>query len=215
MTARRRTRRSRRAASRSPRSRRSTSTAPTSGCATRSAITFESCSWRWATTVCRRPSMRRKPARQRDRDMKFRGKILQAGKTATGIEVQAKVVAALGSSKRPPVRATINGYTYRSTVAVMDGVFMLGISDEVRKGAGVKGGDTIDIDLELDDKPRDVELPADFSAALGRDAKAKKFFEGLSYSKKLRLVIPIDIKNVETRKQRIAETVKGLREGRA
>jgi hypothetical protein len=147
--------------------------------------------------------------------MRFRTKILPAGKTAAGIEVPAKVVAALGSSKRPPVRATINGYTYRSTVAVMGGVFMLGVSNEVRKNAGVAAGDTVDIDLELDDKPRDVELPPDFAAALGRDAKAKKFFDGLSYSKKLRLVIPIDVKNLETRKERIAKTVEGLREGRA
>ncbi len=60
--------------------------------------------------------------------MRFRTRILPAGKTAAGIEVPAKVVAALGSSKRPPVRATINGFTYRSTVAVMGGKFMLGVS---------------------------------------------------------------------------------------
>jgi len=147
--------------------------------------------------------------------MRFRGKILQAGKTATGIEVPAKVVAALGSSKRPPVRATINGYTYRSTVAVMGGTFMLGISEEVRNGAGVKGGDVIDIELELDDKPRDVELPADFAAALGRNAKAKKFFEGLSYSKKNVLVRALDVKNAEVRKERIAKTVDQLKAERA
>jgi Domain of unknown function (DUF1905)/Bacteriocin-protection, YdeI or OmpD-Associated len=146
--------------------------------------------------------------------MRFRTKILPAGKTAAGIEVPAKVVAALGSSKRPPVRATINGYTYRSTVAVMGGKFMLGVSNEVRKNAGVAAGDTVDIDLEVDTQTREVELPPDFAAALARDAKAKKFFEGLSYSKKLRLVIPIDIKNVETRKERIKQTVEGLREGK-
>jgi hypothetical protein len=147
--------------------------------------------------------------------MRFRTKILAAGKTAAGIEVPAKVVAALGSSKRPPVRATINGFTYRSTVAVMGGKFMLGVSNEVRESAGVAAGDTVDIDLELDTEARKVPIPTDFAAALARDAKAKKFFEGLSYSKKLRLVIPIDIKNVETRKQRIAKTVEQLREGRA
>ncbi len=125
------------------------------------------------------------------------------------------MVAALGSSKRPPVRATINGYTYRSTVAVMGGKFMLGVSNEVRSSAGVAAGDTVEIDLELDTEAREVELPPDFAAALARDAKAKKFFEGLSYSKKLRLVIPIDIKAVEVRKQRIAKTVEQLREGRA
>ena len=147
--------------------------------------------------------------------MRFRTKILPAGKTAAGIEVPAKVVAALGSSKRPPVRATINGYTYRSTVAVMGGKFMLGVSNEVRKHAGVEAGETVDIDLELDTQTREVEVPADFAAALARDAKAKQFFDSLSYSKKLRLVIPIDIKNPDVRKERIAKTVAGLREGRA
>ena len=147
--------------------------------------------------------------------MRFRTKILAAGKTAAGIEVPAKVVAALGSSKRPPVRATINGFTYRSTVAVMGGKFMLGVSNEVRKSAGVAAGDTVDIDLELDTEARDVPMPADFAAALARDVKAKKFFDGLSYSKKLRLVIPIDVKAADIRRQRIAETVAKLRAGDA
>jgi len=147
--------------------------------------------------------------------MRFRTKILQSGKTAAGIEVPAKVVAALGSSKRPPVRATINGYTYRSTVAVMGATYMLGISDDVRKAAGVAGGDTIDVDLELDTAPREVELPADFAAALNRDAKAKKFFAGLSFSKKTILVRALDVKAVDVRKERIAKTVEQLSEGRA
>jgi hypothetical protein len=147
--------------------------------------------------------------------MRFRTKILQSGKTATGIEVPAKVVAALGSSTRPPVRATINGYTYRSTVAVMGATYMLGISDDVRKAAGVAGGDTIDVDLELDTAPREVELPVDFAAALNRDAKAKKFFAGLSFSKKTILVRALDVKAVDVRKERIAKTVEQLSEGRA
>src|SRR5258708_19606653 len=125
--------------------------------------------------------------------MKFRTKILAAGKTAAGIEVPAKVVAALGSSKRPPVRVTINGYTYRSTVAVMGGVFMLGVSNEVRQSAGVAAGDKVDIELELEDKPRDVELPADLSAALVRNAKAKKFFEALSFSQNIVLISALSL----------------------
>jgi hypothetical protein len=146
--------------------------------------------------------------------MRFRTKILPAGKTAAGVEVPAKVVAALGTSKRPPVRVTINGYTYRSSVAVMGGKFMLGVSNEVRKEADVAAGETVDIDIELDTQPRDVTLPPDFAKALDKDAKAKRFFEGLSYSGKLRLVTPIDIKNPETRQRRIAETISKLREGR-
>src|SRR6266851_1692370 len=110
--------------------------------------------------------------------MRFRTKILPAGKTAAGIEVPAKVVAALGSSKRPPVRATIKGFTYRSTVAVMGGKFMLGVSNEVRKSAGVAAGDTVDIDLELDTEAREVPIPPDFAAALARSVKGQEILRG-------------------------------------
>jgi len=74
--------------------------------------------------------------------MKFRTTLLQGDKTATGIEIPPQIVERLGSSKRPPVRVTINGYTYRSTIAVMGGKFMLGVSADVRKAAGVSGGVT-------------------------------------------------------------------------
>jgi hypothetical protein len=148
--------------------------------------------------------------------MRFRAKILQSGKTAAGIEVPEKVVAALGSSKRPPVRATINGFTYRTSVASMGGKFMLGVPPEFREGAGVAAGDTVDIELELDTEPREVSIPPDLAAALARDARAKKFFDGLNYSNKRRLVIPIEAtKSPETRERRIAKTVEQLREGRA
>ena len=60
-----------------------------------------------------------------------------AGKTAAGIEVPAEVVTALGQGKKPPVRVTIKGYTYRSTVATVGGRFMVGVSNEVRASAGV------------------------------------------------------------------------------
>jgi hypothetical protein len=64
--------------------------------------------------------------------MRFRATIQLAGKTATGIRVPGEVVASLGASKRPPVRVTINGHTYRNTVAPMGGVFMIGVSAENR-----------------------------------------------------------------------------------
>lgn len=147
---------------------------------------------------------------------RIRAKILQSGKTACGIEIPATVVAGLGPSRKPAVKATINGYTYRSSIASMGGKFMLGVSAEVRERSGAKGGDTVDLDLELDTEPREVAIPADFQRALDRDAKAREFFLGLSYSNKRRLVEPIGaIKNPETRQSRIARTVASLREGRA
>src|SRR5258707_4204205 len=110
--------------------------------------------------------------------MKFRTKILAAGKTAAGIEVPAKVVAALGSSKRPAVRITINGYTYRSTVAVMGGKFMVGVSAANRDKTGVSGGDEVDVDIELDIEPREVIVPPDLATELNGDAKARQRFDG-------------------------------------
>jgi antitoxin component of MazEF toxin-antitoxin module len=148
--------------------------------------------------------------------MRIRTKILVSGKTAAGVEVPAKVVAALGSSKRPPVRATINGFTYRTSIASMGGKFMMGIPPEFREGAGVAAGDTVDIDLELDNEPRVVAVPPDLAAALARDPAAKKFFEGLNYSNQRRVVTPIEtIKSAEARQRRIEKTVEQLRAGRA
>ena len=146
--------------------------------------------------------------------MRFRTKVLRAGKTATGVEVPAQVVEALGSTKRPLVKVTINGYTYRNAIAPMGGVFMLGISEEVRNRSGVQGGDTIDVDVELDTQPREVEVPPELAKALAKDAKAKKYFESLSYSKKNALVAPIaNGKTPETRSRNLAKAMEALRKG--
>jgi hypothetical protein len=147
--------------------------------------------------------------------MKFTATLEQGGKTATGIRVPPSVVESLGTSKKPPVRVTINGYTYRSTVAVMGGVFMLGVSAEVRQHAGVAGGDQIEVDIELDTEPRTVAVPPDLAAALDADPQARQFFDGLSYSNKFRLARAVDVKSVDVRQQRIASTVSMLREGRS
>jgi bifunctional DNA-binding transcriptional regulator/antitoxin component of YhaV-PrlF toxin-antitoxin module len=147
--------------------------------------------------------------------MQFHATVQQSGKTATGIEVPDEVVASLGSSKRPPVRVTINGYTYRTTVASLGGVFMLGVSAEVRERAGIVAGDEVEVDIELDTEPREVEVPPDFTDALDQDPDAKRFFAGLSYSNKRRIMLAIaDAKTAETRRRRITKAVDTLRESR-
>jgi hypothetical protein len=147
--------------------------------------------------------------------MKFQTTLLSHGKTATGVEVPPEVVASLGTSKKPAVRVTINGYTYRSSVAVMGGKFMLRVSAENRAGAGVAAGDIIEVDLELDTEPREVALPADFVRALEENADAKRFFEGLSYSNKRRHILGIeDAKTDQTRQLRIAKSIRLFQEGK-
>jgi hypothetical protein len=147
--------------------------------------------------------------------MRFHTSIQQSGKTATGIQVPPEVVESLAAGKRPSVRVTIQGYTYRSTVAPMGGVFMLPVSAEVREQAHVSAGDEVDVDVELDSEPREVSVPADFANALEGDAAAKRFFEGLSYSNKRRLVLSVEeAKSAETRQKRIAKAISALREGK-
>jgi Bacteriocin-protection, YdeI or OmpD-Associated/Domain of unknown function (DUF1905) len=144
---------------------------------------------------------------------RFQTTLLAAGKTATGIEVPPKVVAALGSSKRPPVKVTINGHSFRSTVGVMNGKFMVGVSAQNREAAKVAAGDKLNVEPQLDAQPREVSVPSDFQRVL--KGEAKRTFEGLSYSKKRYLVENIEAaKSDETRQRRIEKAVTALRAGR-
>ena len=143
--------------------------------------------------------------------MKFRTSLELHGKTATGIEVPADNVAALDAGKRPAVRVTVNGHTWRSTVAVMGGRNLVGVSAENRAAAGVSAGDVIDVELVLDTEKREVEVPADLEAALTANPDAAAAFAALSYSNKSRHVLSIEgAKTDETRARRIAKAVSDL-----
>jgi hypothetical protein len=145
----------------------------------------------------------------------FRAVIEAHGKTATGIEVPAEVVEALGPSRRPKVRATVAGHTYRSSVASMGGRFLLGVSAEVRRAANVAAGDEVDVALELDEEIREVVVPDDFAEALAAVPAAQTFFDGLSYSQRRWFVLGIEeAKKPETRVRRIDKAVARLAEGR-
>jgi len=138
--------------------------------------------------------------------LRFRTEIQTAGKTATGIEIPPDVITKLGTSKKPAVQVTLKGYTYRSTVAVMGGKFMVSVSADVREKAGVAGGETVDVQIQLDTEPREVELPPQLVAILSKDAEAKANFEKLSYSKKKVHALAITTaKTAETLAKRIAK----------
>jgi len=107
---------------------------------------------------------------------------------------------------------TINGYTYRNTIAVMGGVYMVGVSAENRDKARVAGGDEVDIDIELDTQPRELTLPPDFSEILDRHPDARQVFDALSHSRQQALVLPIEqAKTSETRQRRLDKALEALR----
>ena len=136
------------------------------------------------------------------------------GKTATGLAVPDEVVERLGAGKRPAVKVTIGDYTYRTTVAPMGGRSMVPLSAEHRSAAGVVAGDEIDVDIEADQEPRTVAVPADLGAALAGDEQARTFFDGLSYSRRKEWVRWIEeAKRAETRADRIDKAVASLHAG--
>ncbi len=144
--------------------------------------------------------------------MRFRATVELGGKTATGFEVPPDVVEALGAGKRPPVTVTLNGHTYRSTVASMGGRYLLPLSAENRTAAGLNAGDEVDVDIELDTQPRVVEVPADLQAAIDGDPQAKAAWERLSYSHQRQHVLAIEeAKAAATRERRIAKALEMLR----
>ena len=145
----------------------------------------------------------------------FRTTLRAEGKTATGFEVPPEVVEALGSGKKPKVTVTINGYTYRSTVFPYTEAFMLPLAAEHRVPAGVKAGDEIEVTLELDTAPREIEVPPELAAALDADPQAKAFFDGLSYSNKRVFTLNVEgTSNPDTKARRVEKAIALMREGR-
>lgn len=144
--------------------------------------------------------------------MRFTAPLVLHGKTATGFEVPEEVITGFAAGKRPPVKVTINGYTYQNTIAPMGGKFFIGVSAEHREGAGVAAGDRLEIDLELDTAPREVDPPADLLAALDAEPGARQRFEALSYTMRKEHTRSVtSAKAAATRQRRIDKIVAGLR----
>lgn len=147
--------------------------------------------------------------------MRFRSVVELGGKTATGIAVPDDVVAALDGGRRPPVVVTLGNHRFRTTVAPMGGRFFVPLSAENRTAAGVAAGDVVDVSVELDTAPREVEVPDDLRSALGEDPGASAFFEQLSFTHRKEWVRWVtEAKKSETRASRVARVLEALRSGR-
>jgi hypothetical protein len=126
----------------------------------------------------------------------------------TGIVVPDAVITQLAAGKRPAVVVNVNGYEYRNTVGVMGGKCMISISSEVRKSTGLKGGDPIHVELTVATAPREVQVPADFEAALAASPQARVFFAQLSNGLQRYHVDNINAaKTDDTRKRRVEKAI--------
>ncbi len=141
---------------------------------------------------------------------------LQARGPAAAVVLDDEKVAAIGEgAKRFPVRATVNGYSWRTSVARMGGEFLVGLNREVREGAGVAAGDSVEVRLALDTEPREVVVPKALADALAGDAAAATAFEKLAYTHRKEYARWIDeAKRDETRERRVVQAIEMLREGK-
>ena len=148
--------------------------------------------------------------------MRFRTTVQLDGKTATGLLVPDEVVSGLGESRKPAVTVTLNGFTYRSTIAARGGRYLIPVSADVRRQSGVSAGDEVDVEVELDTAPREITVPADLAERLDAEPEVRAFFESLSYSLKSVHTLSIEqAKTAETRARRIDKAMDTLRQGRA
>ena len=142
--------------------------------------------------------------------MRFETTMFLSGNN-TGIEVPPEVVESFGAGKRPPVVVTVNGFEYRSTIAPMGGMFLIPFSSDKRAATGIRGGDPIVVDLELDTAPRTVDVPDDLAAALDATPGAREAWDRLSPSHRKAHVTAIEgAKAAETRQRRIAKAIEAL-----
>lgn len=140
---------------------------------------------------------------------------LTASGNNTGIVVPDLIIEQLGAGKRPAVVVDVNGYAYRSTVAVMGGLYLIGLSAAVRAATGLAGGDPIRVTLTVASSPRAVEMPADFAAALDSQPGARQFFDTLPNSLQRYHVDNVNTaKSPGTRQRRIDKAIGLFLEGK-
>jgi hypothetical protein len=143
--------------------------------------------------------------------MDFTTELEATGGTTTGFVVPDAVVEALGAGRRPKVAATVNGHTWRTSIASMGGRHLLGASAAVRAAAGIAAGETHTVTVEVDDAPRTVEVPDELAVALAASPTAAAAWAALSYSQQRRHVDPLAAaKAPETRARRVAATMAAL-----
>jgi hypothetical protein len=142
------------------------------------------------------------------------GELVARGPAAALVLNDDQVAAVGEGAKRFPVVATVNGYTWRTSVARMGGEFLVGLNKEVRAGAGAQAGDTVALELKLDTDPRTVELPPALAQALEADPKAKATYDGLAFTHRKEYARWIaEAKREETRERRVAKALEMLHAG--
>lgn len=146
-----------------------------------------------------------------DSHLEFKTTLYKSGGNTTGIIVPPEIVDGLGAGKKPKVVVVLNGFTYRSSIAVMGGDFMIPVSADIRASAKVAGGDDITVQVSVDTEERTVEIPGELKLLLDSHPTALAKFNSLSNSNKKRLALSVEsAKTDETRQRRLDKVLAEL-----
>jgi hypothetical protein len=147
--------------------------------------------------------------------IRFKAQLQPRGPAAAVVLDDAQVAIVGEGAKRFPVVATVNGYTWRTSVTRMRGEFLLGLNREVRQSAGVQASDEVEVTVELDAAPREVEVPDALAAALAADPQASASFERMAVTHRKEYARWVaDAKREETRQRRVLNALEMIRAGK-
>jgi hypothetical protein len=147
--------------------------------------------------------------------IQFKAELQARGPAAAIVLDDAQVTVVGEGAKRFPVVATVNGYTWRTTVARMGGESLVGLNREVRQGAQVEAGDVVDVTLDLDTAPRDVEVPEALARALADDPEAEAAFARMAFTHRKEYARWVaGAKRDETRDRRVVQALEMIRAGK-
>jgi hypothetical protein len=149
------------------------------------------------------------------RKLRFKVKLVaQGSSSATGLIPPFDVPNTFGTRARVPVRGTMNGYPFRSSLMPMGGCHIMAVNKELREGAHAKAGDEVDVVMERDEEARTVEAPAELARELAKNKTARKRWETLAFTHKKEMANSIrDAKREETRQRRLAKLMQVLKTG--
>jgi hypothetical protein len=139
----------------------------------------------------------------------------QKGSSVAALRAPFDVQEVFGTKGRVPVRGTINGFKFRSSLMPMRGCHRMVVNQTMRNGAGVKAGDKVKVMIERDDAPRTVEVPPELKKELGKSTAARENWEKLSYTFQKEMVRSFtEPKQEQTRQRKLARVIDILKTGK-
>ena len=138
----------------------------------------------------------------------------QEGSSVASLTPPFDVIETFGTKARVPVRGTINGFPFRSSLVPMGGCHFMVVNKTMRDGAKVQAGDVVSVVMERDEEPRTVDAPPELQRELSKSAVARERWEKLSFTHKKEMANCIrDAKQEETKKRRLTKVMQVLKTG--